>query len=272
MLHSTAPRAPHRETHRLPADLWLKGIVSDSGLVIAAMIFGASTLLAPYQQGSLLWSVLVWSVYLADRMSGGPEDRGLARWPVRHPVLAKMLLCSLVGVIAGLVAAQPELLPATLGLGLLGCGYFLRVPLLGRRFKDIPGTKSLFLALNLCAGTVLLGGAPIGAGVASLGLILHANTTVYDLRDRERDAQAGVKTLAVLLPLRTLLASQGALVVAGMLLGLLHGGAFAAAGLGVGLAHLAAMAWLWSRPFTPALSVGLDGGAAAVFLVAAALS
>lgn len=236
----------------------------DTGLATAAFLGGLAVVAGALPGRAATWAALVWLMYLADRMSGGAEDLH-DRWPDRSPGLARALLGCLIGsVLAGLV-----LFPAAIGgavvLTAVGVLYFKPVPGFPR-LKELPAVKAAVAATLLAGGAVCVAGAPVGWSTPALWLLIWVNVSLYDVRDRNADRAAGVRTLAVLLkPVvhGTLLAIAMA-VVLGLSWGI--GGPFWGVMWPVGVLHLGGALWVRRHAFPDILDLGLDGGSAALVL------
>ena len=127
------------------------------------------------------------------------------------------LLVATVPLVAGVVYSVP-LVPARFGF---------------RRLKEIPFMKSLVVAfswavppalLPVCC-TALPTGAATGIVAASFFFLVFTNTVVFDIRDVEGDAAAGVRTIPTILGARkTLLLLTGLNISAGAVLVIAGGG------------------------------------------------
>ena len=218
---------------------------------------------------------LAWLSYLLDRLFAGPEDAGeaghnAAAFARRH----RRMMVGLVGVAAGglLILSALDirvLVVSVAGLPLAGA-YFLRLPGLGRRIKDVPYAKGVYGALLVLA----LAHAYVGCGLTAAGgawellawLLLYSGYVIYDLKDAEADRETGVRTLATRLDRAPFLLVVGggtlACVLACQLLGI------AALGLAMCFAVQSfAAVYLARAPFDARTCGAIDGVQAAFFLL-----
>ncbi|MEI8046170.1 MAG: UbiA family prenyltransferase [Bacteroidota bacterium] len=133
-------------------------------------------------------------------------------WSIDHWGILKMLLIlSISGLIVSLLFAENRFLFALIPLGLLSFLYSVSLPGKGRNsllFKQIPGIKTLLIALVWSAATVLL---PLmqGENVFSQNQILiilaerftffFAIAIPFDIRDIKSDRVTGIKTIPIAL-------------------------------------------------------------------------
>jgi len=250
-----------------------------SGLASALFVAGfqpyASLVLTggidPVASSSML--LFVWMMYLLDRLKTNPEDAhdaeaNAAAFTRRHRVGCWTLFAALATAEVVLVIEHPRLLRA-IGLSLaVSVLYLVRLPLLGRRVKEIPYLKCFFLsAISLvivASFTPGLEAAPPGRVVAVAGicfLLYFLNFSLYDIKDLEGDARANLKTLAALVPVPIFLRAHRLLSLLVLLLGLV------VLGQGPGrevaavcLFHAGASWWLERHPFDAAACGAIDAG------------
>ena len=181
--------------------------------------------------------LLVWKVYLLDRTIEHPEDESrssgnAAAFVRRFRPACLALLAVLCALQAWLIAREPRLLgciAVSLGSSLF---YFVKLPLLRKRAKEIPYFKCFYLAscalMSVVAFTPGIAWTFSAGDVAALALcfvLLFLNFSLYDIKDLEADARANIKTLAAVLPLGRFLNLQvlTSLTTAGASLWLLPG-------------------------------------------------
>lgn len=171
--------------------------------------------------------IVTWMVYAFDRyvvhpedLAQAPSDLHLLRYARRHRNLfAWMFAAALLGGVA-LICGRRQLLAGFLWGALLGAAYVVDVPFVGTRLKSVPYLKTLYVPFVYISTTILLLGAlPDGRRqwrlVAGFTLLFALNTIICDLKDRENDRLAGIKTLANLFPAATVVA--GAQVLCALL-------------------------------------------------------
>lgn len=199
-----------------------------SGLSSALSVGSVMPMLAlaagrPLLSLSLLsYLLFLWTMYLLDRALPAPEDihqasDGAAAHLRRHRRSYQQLCGSLLLAQLVCCVAEPRLLLALGASLVLSLGYLLPVPGLGCRIKQIPCAKPLYLsAVILCMPWLFLGKWPLlGVElVASLCLFLVflVNLSLYDLKDLEGDAEAGIVSWAAALSLPGLLRLNAALL------------------------------------------------------------
>jgi hypothetical protein len=249
------------------------------GLASALFVTGFQPFLAlrltgqenPFHTASML--LLVWKLYLLDRALEHPEDASLhegnaAAFLRRFP----RSFSSLFGVLAAgqlaLVLLAPELLGAIALSVVVSMFYFVKVPLLAKRAKQLPYFKCFYL--SACALVVVgaftpgMWGCLTARGLTAVCLsflLFFLNFSLYDIKDVEGDTRANIKTFAAALPLQLFLALHLclALALAGASLALLQGGAGGVLAA-VFVFHAAVSLWLRQRPFSAALCGVIDGG------------
>lgn len=154
------------------------------------------------------------AVYNFDRVNGSPEDEfektGRHRWiESRRGPLLLLALLSGAGLLPLLPMLDPVHLLVLVPMGLVSACYCL--PVLpcstgAARLKEVPGIKALAVTAVWAGATALLPaagatGSPLSA--EALGLTLERAVFVFplalafDVRDLERDMEAGLETLAI---------------------------------------------------------------------------
>ncbi|MBI4371158.1 MAG: hypothetical protein HY552_02555 [Elusimicrobia bacterium] len=169
--------------------------------------------------------VVTWLVYAFDRYVVHPEDQAAAaadlhvlRYARRHRKrFERMFAAALLGA-AALACFQPRLLAGLLWGALLGAAYVVDVPLLGTRLKSVPYLKTLYVPFVYVSTVVLLlGRLPNGRREWSLTAgflaLVALNTVACDLKDRESDRRAGIRTIANRFPAVRVAAAAQALCV-----------------------------------------------------------
>jgi hypothetical protein len=164
--------------------------------------------------------LLVWKLYLVDRTLEHPEDENpddsnAAGFVHRFRSACLALLAALGGAQIWLIWQEPRLFRAIAVTLAVSVFYFVKVPVLGKRAKEIPYFKCFYLsgsALMIVAAYTPGIGAPTStSGVAAwtLSFVLYfLNFSLYDIKDVEADARANIKTLAATLPLARFLDLQ----------------------------------------------------------------
>ena len=223
----------------------------------------------------------VWAMYLVDRLGSHPEDEGgdsasAAADVKKHRPLWIGLLAALIVAELWLIARTPRFGLSVLVSLLVSIGYVLPLPLLGRRVKEIPYMKALFLPMSMvvipatfvdpAAWPAPERAAPV---VAVVWLVLFVNSTLYDLKDVTRDRAAGIKTLAgALRPARFLALEALVLVVAAALsTTLLHGPSRVVSFAAIAV-YAPTLLVLSRRRFDDVMSSAIDGLHGALMLVA----
>ena len=249
------------------------------GLASALFVTGFQPLLAlrltghehPLHTVSML--LLVWKLYLLDRALEHPEDASLhegnsAAFLRRFPRSSWSLFGVLAAGQLSLVLLAPELLGAIALSVAVSVFYFVKVPLLGKRAKQLPYFKCFYL--SGCALVVVGAFTPgmwsylTGRGLAALSLsflLFFLNFSLYDIKDVVGDTRANIKTFAAALPPRLFLTLHLclALAFAWVSMALLHEGAGEVLAA-VFVFHAAVSLWLRRRPFSAALCGVIDGG------------
>jgi len=155
----------------------------------------------------LAYGSLMWLMNLGDRLVRHPEDAGdggttPALLVLRHRRLFGGVCGLLAALLFALVLARPWLLASIVFSGTLCTFYFVRLPGLGRRIKELSLAKPLVVPLlMLCMQLAFCGGLPpptprTGAVCLVLLLQFHAGLVLYDLKDLEQDVAAGIRSLA----------------------------------------------------------------------------
>jgi hypothetical protein len=149
-----------------------------------------------------------WQAYAADRFiihpedaAGTDEDLDRVRFLRRHPFVFRVLFLLSLALEAWLVATVPWVaggLCLGIGLGLL---YVVDLPLLRKRLKCVPYAKAFYVPFAAVATMLLLLGrfpadGPTALRVLGVYLLMGLNVVVFDIKDRESDLRAGIRTLA----------------------------------------------------------------------------
>jgi hypothetical protein len=221
--------------------------------------------------------LFVWLMYLADRLKTNPEDvldgdGNAAAFARRHPRFMRLLFGGLLVAQLALVVTEPGLLvPLTLGT-LISLLYLVRLPILGRRLKEVSYLKCFYLASAALALVALFTPGltavttPRTAGLLGACFSLYfLNFSLYDIKDLEADRRANIKTLAGALSAPAFLRAQVAasLLTFAVVLWLLP----AQSGLvlaGVCLFHAGVSAWLARHPFDGVMCGIVDTGYGAI--------
>jgi hypothetical protein len=177
--------------------------------------------------------LLVWKLYLVDRAIEHPEDShehegNAAAFVRRYRVGCFGLLAGLAVAQAGLIMRQPRLLWSIAASVLVSLCYFTKLPVLGKRAKEIPYFKCFYLAGSALAlvafftpGIWRLPSLTGGAALALSFVLYFLNFSLYDIKDLEADARANIRTLAATLPLGRFLSVQVAVALVASLVALL---------------------------------------------------
>lgn len=248
-----------------------------SGLASALFVCGFQPLLALLLTGrvdaiaSAAMLVLVWQLYLLDRLRENPEDALDELHPAsftrtfRAPLLASFAALALLE--AWLVWLSPGIARSILISLVLSMFYLVRLPPLGKRVKEVPYLKCFYLALvSLGMVTAFSAGwseAEPALIVKALGvsfLLYFLNFSLYDAKDIDNDRRASLKTLAGAVPLPLFLRLHCAGALSAALLALLLPITYAAVLAAVASFHGVMSAWLMRRPFSPALCGWIDMG------------
>jgi 4-hydroxybenzoate polyprenyltransferase len=164
--------------------------------------------------------LLVWKLYLVDRTVQHPEDENpdassAAGFVRRFRRQCLLLLVVLAAAQLWLIVQEPRLLRSIALSCAVSVFYFAKVPLLGKRAKEIPYFKCFYL--SGCALVVVAAFTPgiwrptttTGAAALVLSFVLYfLNFSLYDIKDVEADARANIKTLAATLSLARFLDVQ----------------------------------------------------------------
>jgi hypothetical protein len=217
--------------------------------------------------------LLVWKLYLVDRAIQHPEDAhehegNAAAFVRRYRLACSGLLLALAAAQAWLVVLRPQLLWSIAASVLVSLCYFTKLPVLGKRAKEIPYFKCFYLtgsSLALVAFfTPGIWRAPSWTGGAALALafvLYFLNFSLYDIKDLAADARANIKTLAATLPLRHFLNVHVAVALLASLVALLAlpGGAGRVLAATCGF-HAIMSVWLRRHPLTAATCGVIDCG------------
>ena len=152
--------------------------------------------------------LVTWLVYASDRYfkhredeTGAADDLSPARYIERHRRMFQGLFAVAALALIGLVVYEPQVLwGLTWGLG-WGLAYTVELPLLKRRLKAIPYLKAIYVAtVVVTTPLALMGALPANVAQASLiigfTLLMILNAILCDLKDREGDRAAGIRTFA----------------------------------------------------------------------------
>jgi 4-hydroxybenzoate polyprenyltransferase len=221
--------------------------------------------------------LFVWSMYLADRLKTNPEDEldgdgNAAAFARRHPRFMRLLFVGLlVGQLAFVVTDPGLLVPLALGT-LVSLLYLVRLPLIGRRLKEVSYLKCFYLAsaalvlVALFTPGLMAVTTPRTVGLLGACFFLYfLNFSLYDIKDVEADRRANIKTLAGAIPATAFLRAQMAasLLTFAVVLWLLppRSGLVLA---GVCLFHAGVSAWLARHRFDGVMCGIVDGGYGAI--------
>jgi len=204
-----------------------------AGALAALAVFANHALEVPIQTPAWVLvfctAMLVYNLdHLIDAVRA-PRDRA-AKGKLPIWALASLVAASSAATVVLLWSAPPAARWIFAGYGALGLVYGL--PLIptwrGRlvlvRLKDIPGLKAVAVSAGIALATFGLpvafaGGVHLVDALAPVGFLfvfVFANTVVFDVRDLEEDAAAGVPSIPVALGLentRTLLVGIGTAVL-----------------------------------------------------------
>jgi 4-hydroxybenzoate polyprenyltransferase len=167
-----------------------------------------------------------------------------------------------------LVLLEPKLLLSILLSVAVSVFYFFKVPLLGKRAKEIPYFKCFYLSgcalVVVGAFTPGMWGALKPPGLSALVLsfsLFFLNFSLYDIKDIDGDARANIKTFAAALSPRSFLGLHVsvALALGGLSLVVLPGGAGRVLAA-VFAFHALMSRWLRHHHFSAALCGAIDGG------------
>jgi hypothetical protein len=221
--------------------------------------------------------LFVWLMYLADRLKTNPEDEldgdgNAAAFARRHPRFMRHLFVGLLVAQLALVVTDPGLLvPLALGT-LVSLLYLVRLPIVGRRLKEVSYLKCFYLASAALALVALFTPGlmavttPRTAGLLAACFSLYfLNFSLYDIKDLDADRRANIKTLAGALPATAFLRAQMAaslLTFAVVLWRLPPQSSLVLAG--VCLFHAGVSAWLARHPFDGVMCGIVDTGYGAI--------
>jgi hypothetical protein len=162
--------------------------------------------------------LISWQVYTADRFAVHPEDLtrddedlDRVRFLRRHRGVCRILVVASLVAEGVLLIGRPQLVWG-FGIGLgLGILYVVEIPLLRRRIKCVPYAKTVYVPLVAVATMLLLlerfprdRFEAVAAG--GMYLLIALNTVVFDIKDRESDRRARIRTLANALDVRAAIA------------------------------------------------------------------
>lgn len=217
--------------------------------------------------------LLVWKLYLVDRTVEHPEDEdpdesNAAGFVRRFRGQCLLLLALLAAAQLWLIFREPRLLRSIALSCAVSVFYFAKVPVLGKRAKEIPYFKCFYL--SGCALVVVAAftpgiwrpTAPSGVIALALSFVLYfLNFSLYDIKDIEADTRANIKSLAATLSLGRFLDLQlvVSLTTLGAALWLLPGptGRVLAAVCGF---HAVMSLWLKRHQLTAATCGAIDCG------------
>ncbi len=233
----------------------------------------------------------VLSMHILNHLTGRAEDRYNSPDRERFYSAHKRLLAAVAlaaGTLGLMAAFRMGRLPfgVLLVMSALGLAYNIQLVPSGvwprlrwRRLRDIPGSKTLLIALAWAVVTSLLpvlgGRHPSGwATIASFGWtagMVFSRTLFFDILDMQGDRIVGKETLAIVLGeeksfklIYTVLAITVLGLVAGALAGLLPPLAYGLTGCSL---LMAAMAWRHQRRCEPA-GIKLEFGVESIFILA----
>lgn len=202
------------------SNIWIAANLCCLGIFVSLLLKGTFDWIA-----SLSLFILSWQVYVGDRFLIHPEDSQQtelaldnSRFVRRHrKVFAVGLILSAVAQIA-LSSAKPMILPALAINAILSLAYIVNIPLLNRRAKTIPYIKAFYVSATYLITTVCYAFViPSGYkqwGILSLLLLLCAgNIAAFDIKDRDNDRKAGIKTFATLLHPKQLISLETIIAV-----------------------------------------------------------
>lgn len=173
----------------------------------------------------LLLFILVWQIFTLDRFIIHPEDQKqggcnlnivrfvrIHRKTFLYTLIASVLLVCILGFM------KPGLLWSYFFIFLCGLFYLLPLPFLGKRVKAIPYFKVFYVpfvsTLSLMFFTQHFPHSTSQALLYFLIFVLiFLNTTLFDTKDSQNDAAAGIKTLATLLLRSKLIWSEFAISI-----------------------------------------------------------
>lgn len=197
------------------SNIWIAANLCCLGIFVSLLLKGTFDWIA-----SLSLFILSWQVYVGDRFLIHPEDSQQtelaldnSRFVRRHRnAFAAGLVLSVVAQVA-LSSVRPMILPALAINAVLSLAYIVNVPLLNRRAKTIPYIKAFYvsatyLITTVCYAFVIPSGHRQWGILALLLLLCTGNIAAFDIKDRENDRKAGIKTFATLLSSKQLLALE----------------------------------------------------------------
>lgn len=185
----------------------------NSGFTSAAYLSATAVLLVgparvPTLPAAVGLIAFYWVMYLVDRIKPSPEDlvsdgaSAASFVRERMPVFRALFVATLAAVL-GCAAVRPSLLIAISLSLVVSLAYLVRIPGLGRRVKELPGCKPLYLGFTVATITGAFawadGAVPDPVGVAIVTANVLVNTALYDLKDVAADRRAGLRSLATLL-------------------------------------------------------------------------
>jgi 4-hydroxybenzoate polyprenyltransferase len=147
-------------------------------------------------------------MYLVDRLKPSPEDRASGGTSAGSFVHARLrtfaaLLAATLATLIVCCVLRPSLLIAIAISLAISLPYVLPIPGLGRRVKELPGCKPLYLGLLTTTITSsfawLDGGRPTPIGVFAVAATMLVNAALCDLKDVDADRRAGLRSLASVL-------------------------------------------------------------------------
>jgi hypothetical protein len=155
----------------------------------------------------IVW-LLTWQIYTLDRVIKQPEDKLTLRRSVEELVFMqkqakwfkRLLVLTFVAMGVLFLFRPYALIGVAIGIG-GGLMYSLRIPLAGKRIKQIPLIKSVYVPAILVAYCfitpwVFPQTAMHWVVVALMVLAFGINVSLFDLRDADRDKSAGIVTVA----------------------------------------------------------------------------
>ena len=218
----------------------------------------------------LAYCLLMVAMNLADRLANNPEDHGdedttPAVLVNRHRRLfIGVQVVSIFGLLA-LIFHWPWLGVSTVVSAALCTCYFVRIPVIGLRIKQLTLAKPLVVPLLMLAMQLMFSGAwpPLSEQTVIICLVLlilfHVGLVLYDLKDLDQDSKAGIRTMASRMSLVSFLRLEGVLLMFGILLSILLPQPMALAFTATFIMALGAVLVLRHRPFGLGMCVFIDG-------------
>lgn len=162
-------------------------------------------------------ATMVWQIYTLDRMIVHPEDQNSTkidisqvRYIKKHGIIFKTLFGFSIILQFALILNNPRILfPIIIGIT-LSLMYILKVPIINKRIKSLPYTKTFFVSFTILFTILaytyqfdLMGFSPLIFML--IFILLSLNTILCDLKDIKNDKKIGIKTFANSIPTKSLL-------------------------------------------------------------------